>query len=119
MVDVWRALVLWKYGGVYSDIDNWPNDNYNEDTIPSDVTSFFFQDRWHRPTQYYMAAAPHHPLLYNYICQSISNVLQVPNIYKPKTPKYIREALAANFTLEIEFYEFCKHRLRQQILAME
>ena len=40
------------------------------------------------------------------------------NIYKPRTPDYVRRALAANFTLEIEFYEFCKHRLRQQMLAM-
>ena len=41
------------------------------------------------------------------------------NIYKPKTPDSVRRSLAANFTLEIEFYEFCKHRLHQQILAMK
>ena len=40
------------------------------------------------------------------------------NIYKPKTPKYIKEALKANFTAEYEFYEFCKQRLEKQYLAI-
>lgn len=41
------------------------------------------------------------------------------NIYKPKTPGYIKDVLMANFSVEIEFYEFCKQRLERQYLAMQ
>ena len=40
------------------------------------------------------------------------------NIYKPKTPKELRKRLMANFTMEIEFYEFCKSRLHKQYLTL-
>ena len=40
------------------------------------------------------------------------------NMFKPKTPSYIREVLLKNFTKEIEFYEFCKQRLLRQYLSI-
>lgn len=40
------------------------------------------------------------------------------NIYKPKTSRTIRNQLLGNFSLEIEFYEFCKQRLHRQYLAI-
>lgn len=40
------------------------------------------------------------------------------NIYKPPTPEYIRHILTHNFTMEIEFYEYCKQRLYKQFLAV-
>ena len=42
------------------------------------------------------------------------------NLYKPKKPKNygdIRKILVANFTKEIEFYEFCQARLHKQYLT--
>jgi mannosyltransferase OCH1-like enzyme len=43
-IDVWRVLVLYKYGGVYTDIDNWPLDAFKESTIRNDLSAFFFRD---------------------------------------------------------------------------
>ena len=40
------------------------------------------------------------------------------NQYKPYTPNYIRSLIAPNFTLEIDFYEFCKQRLNKQFLTI-
>ena len=39
------------------------------------------------------------------------------NIYQPKTPEWIKTELRANFTTEIDFFEFCKQRLQKQYLA--
>ena len=40
------------------------------------------------------------------------------NMYKPKMPQKLRNILMNNFSLEIEFYEFCKARLQKQYLAL-
>jgi len=41
------------------------------------------------------------------------------NNIKPKIPQYIKDRIAANFTMEIEFYEFCKQRFHKQLLAIQ
>ena len=37
---------------------------------------------------------------------------------KPKVSKEVKQLIKQNFTLEIEFYEFCKRRLMKQFLAL-
>ena len=37
---------------------------------------------------------------------------------KPKVSKEVKQLIQQNFTLEIEFYEFCKRRLMKQFLAI-
>ena len=41
------------------------------------------------------------------------------NTVKPKVPKEIKIQMAANFTAEMEFYEFCKQRLYRQYLTVK
>lgn len=41
--DVWRILVLWEYGGIYTDIDNRPA-LFNADTITAEDDAFFVMD---------------------------------------------------------------------------
>ena len=41
------------------------------------------------------------------------------NKVKPKVPKEVKKMLATNFTIEIEFYEFCKQRLYRQYLTIK
>jgi mannosyltransferase OCH1-like enzyme len=43
-IDIWRVLMLWKYGGLYSDIDNWPEDMFTESLIPGNVSAWFLTD---------------------------------------------------------------------------
>ena len=40
------------------------------------------------------------------------------NKWKWKTPNYIKDKIAENFTMELEFYEFCKQRFHQQLVAL-
>ncbi len=39
------------------------------------------------------------------------------NIYQPSTADWAKRRMRANFSREIEFFEFCKHRLHRQHLA--
>lgn len=82
-IDIWRVLVLYTYGGVYSDIDNYPGDEMKEEMIPYNVTGFTFSDSWNRPSQWFMAFEPRHPLMYLTIKQIILNVLSLEDVHHP------------------------------------
>ena len=41
------------------------------------------------------------------------------NIYKPKTPTEFKQKLSEKLSKEIEFYHFCRQRLRKQYLALQ
>ena len=41
------------------------------------------------------------------------------NKIKPNIPKYIKNQIRSNFTMEMEFYEFCKQRLYKQYLSIK
>ena len=49
----------------------------------------------------------------------IGNKIVNKNETKPKVPKFIKDAIAKNFTVELEFFEFCKQRLYKQYLAIK
>ena len=40
-IDIWRVLILWLYGGVYTDTDVYATDKFNKGIIPDDTTAFF------------------------------------------------------------------------------
>jgi len=76
-IDVWRVLILYKYGGVYTDIDNWPLDSLFERNIGPDHSAVFFSDAYARPSQWFMASQDHHPIMYlamTYIMHQIVNI---------------------------------------------
>jgi len=83
-IDIWRILALYKYGGVYSDIDNWVGDDFKEDIIPSNVSGFFFSDVWSRPSQWFLAFEPRHPMMHLAMKNIIKNIFSIENIMKPK-----------------------------------
>jgi len=98
-IDIWRVLMLYKYGGLYSDIDNWAMDTFNETVIEPDLSAFFFSDGWSRPSQWFMATEPRHPMMYMAMNQIISNVLNMSHIFKPKVvfvtgPMAVKDAYA-------------------------
>jgi hypothetical protein len=112
-IDVWRILLLHKYGGVYSDIDNWPLSAFNETTIRTDLSAFFFTDAWDRPSQWFMAAEPYHPIMNMTVHQIIKNVLSMDNIRNPRTvfvtgpdalkkgyQKFLSSPISSNETLQ-------------------
>ena len=76
MIDVWRLLVLWEYGGIYADLDTAPNlDNFHETTITNDMDALFVMDRLGSPSQWFMAVSPKHPLIYNSIVFLMRNMI--------------------------------------------
>ncbi len=65
-IDIWRVIVLWKYGGMYSDVDVVPNpDMLTERAIHPDSEWFSLSDAWNRPSQWYFATSAHHMTMKN------------------------------------------------------
>ena len=82
-IDVWRLLVLYRYGGIYTDIDNWPGPRIN-DWIRKTDTAFFVSDAYQRPSQWFMAMEPRHPIAYYSMLEVLQRVLDLPNVNQPK-----------------------------------
>jgi len=61
--DIWRYIMVWEYGGVYSDMDSSPN-KFNVDSITNDDDAFFPLEMLGIPAQYWFAASPRHPVMY-------------------------------------------------------
>ena len=72
--DIWRYLVLWEYGGIYSDIDSIPA-NFTWSSISNDDDAYFILEAYEVPSQYWMAVAPNHPMMYYAIHHAITNVM--------------------------------------------
>lgn len=77
--DVWRALVLWEYGGIYTDIDNTPA-LFQGDTINAEDDAFFVIERSAILSQYFFAARPKHPLFYLLVQHMMSRLLSLNDV---------------------------------------
>lgn len=40
------------------------------------------------------------------------------NLFKPPVSEAVKDIVRANFTREVEFYNFCRQRLHRQLLAL-
>ena len=58
-IDIWRVLVLYKFGGLYFDADIVP-DKLTEDMINPDSSWFSLTDAWTRPSQWLFATSAGH-----------------------------------------------------------
>lgn len=84
MIDVWRILVIYEFGGLYTDIDNWPGRLMDEDTIQPDDEAFVLSDGWGRPSQWFFAMEPKHPWAYFTMFEIMKRVTELSNIERPK-----------------------------------
>jgi hypothetical protein len=116
--DLWRYLILWEYGGIYTDLDNTPGKDffvphvqsrdvnsgnitttstatnvdasssssslsssfYKPIVIQDDDDAFFVVEQLGVLSQYFMAASPHHPLLYLAVQTTLLRLLEVPHV---------------------------------------
>ena len=83
-IDLWRLLILYRYGGIYGDIDNWPQEKFRQDIIQPTDSYFSFSDSNFRPTQWFFAMEAKHPLAYFCLLTIFDNLLNLPNIARPK-----------------------------------
>jgi hypothetical protein len=79
--DLWRYLVLWEYGGIYTDIDNAPGKKFENGTAIQDADdSWFVVERIGIMSQYFMAASPKHPFLYICVMRCLSRLMDVTEV---------------------------------------
>lgn len=81
--DLWRYVLLWEYGGIYSDVDTFPNATF---ALPQNVSAYFVLEGDGLLSQYFMAVAPKHPMLYFTIQHVVANLLKSKDPHKDFAP---------------------------------
>ncbi|CAB9503220.1 glycosyltransferase [Seminavis robusta] len=84
LIDIWRQLVLYRFGGLYVDLDEIPTEQFTEDLIPQHVDFFSFSDDNTRPSQWCFATSPGHPATYHSMLTIFQRLLEMPDISRPK-----------------------------------
>ena len=79
--DLWRYLVLYTYGGIYTDIDNSPA-KFNEHTISATDDSFFVIEMLGIMGQYFIASSPGHPLMKLSLETGMDSLRNIPNVMR-------------------------------------
>lgn len=80
--DLWRYAAVWKYGGLYSDLDSVPGRNFTSTTILPTDDSFFVVEYYYLLSQYFLAASPRHPLMYYTLQKALFNLLNAKDTGK-------------------------------------
>jgi mannosyltransferase OCH1-like enzyme len=83
--DLWRALVLWEYGGIYTDVDNAPR-RFNATTILATDDAFFVVENMGIPSQFFFASSPRHPVVYLLITAIMHRLYDLPDMYNQYVP---------------------------------
>ena len=84
--DLWRYLVLWEYGGIYSDIDTAPGPRFNETTIRNFDDSWFVVERLGVLSQYFMSASAKHPLMYMTVHATLLRLMGLESVLNQYVP---------------------------------
>ncbi|KAG7369607.1 glycosyltransferase sugar-binding protein containing DXD motif [Nitzschia inconspicua] len=87
MADLWRYLVLYEYGGIYTDMDAAPGPRFENASVISDHDeAWFVVERVGIPSQYFMASAPKHPLMHLLVTVTLRRLLEVQNVGEQYVP---------------------------------
>lgn len=85
--DIWRYLIIWEYGGIYTDIDNLPGPWLGNGTIFKDTDDAFFEIEAAKiPSQYFFASSPRHPAMYMAVQNTIQRLFTEQNIVRQYVP---------------------------------
>ena len=93
--DLWRLLVLYKYGGVYMDIDAhlvWPLNRI----IPAGSNALFLRYKDGGATNYFIASRPEHPII-KILIEEVLRRIEKPqsdNIYEITGPTVFQAVLS-------------------------
>ena len=83
-VDLWRMLITYEFGGIYTDIDNIPAKEFRNGTaILPDDTFFASSDSWNRPVQNVFAMEPEHPIAVFTVQIILRNVMDLQSLRSP------------------------------------
>ncbi|KAL7538205.1 hypothetical protein ACHAWF_006022 [Thalassiosira exigua] len=84
--EIWRYIMIWEYGGVYSDLDSGPA-KFNVESITDDEDVFFPLEGLGIPAQYWFAASPRHPGMYMCAKQALQAIAFRDDISKNNVAK--------------------------------
>lgn len=102
-IDIWRILVLYRYGGFYSDFDVSPGENLTESLVEANDTAFFLSDVSNRPSQWLFGMESNHPIAYHTMLQIFSNLLELKDVSLVKLVKLTGpEALRRGYSIFLE-----------------
>jgi len=73
--DLWRYIALWKFGGLYADLDAVPSKNFTKDTIQPEDDSLYVIESYHLLSQYFMSTSAHHPIIFYALHRALENLL--------------------------------------------
>ena len=79
--DLWRYLVLYMYGGIYTDIDNSPT-GFNGETIQAKDDSFFAVESLGILSQFFLASSFGHPLMAKMLEVGVQQLKGTRNVMK-------------------------------------
>lgn len=82
LADLYRYVLLYEYGGIYTDMDNAPGRVLLQeyDAIQPQHDAVLTREGGGFPSQYFMAISPRHPLMYLAIQSTFHTVLGLGNI---------------------------------------
>lgn len=87
LADLWRYVVTWQYGGVYTDIDNAPGPTLDQGQVMEGADAFFEREMWGFPSQYFFAVSPRHPIMYYTVHHCLGRLLfEVKNVREQSVP---------------------------------
>lgn len=84
LIDVWRQLILYKYGGIYVDMDVYPSKKFEEELISSKADFFSFSDFVNRPSQWAFGMSPGHPVGYQTMLEILQRLTKMDDISFPR-----------------------------------
>jgi len=95
--DLWRLLVLQKFGGVYMDIDAhlvWPL----HWSVPPEATELYLRIKTGEISNYFIASAPNSPRLQRVIDRVVQNIRErsSENVYNLTGPGVFNEVLGSD-----------------------
>ena len=93
--DLWRYLVLYTYGGIYSDIDNLPM-GFKGDTIQDSDDAFFVMEGLGIMSQFFMASSPSHPLMKASLESGMESLRRTVNVMRNNPAKTTGPAALKN-----------------------
>ena len=85
--DLWRYLLIWEHGGIYTDFDNGPGQKFQQgNAIQPTDDAWFPLEALGVVAQYFFATSPNHPIMYTSLHSALVAIWSLESISNNKAP---------------------------------
>ena len=84
--DLFRAVVVWEYGGIYTDVDNSIVNFNASTTLAANDQAFFVIEYWKMLSQFFFAAKPRHPIMHLLVQHTLLRLLMLNDVDRQYAP---------------------------------